>query len=255
MFALSGREQYQAFEEKARQDFEDELVAHLKEFSPRHAAGVGDAGLRALIQSGLRNARHYGFRLRGSLRFYVECQVMFGHEFHADPLMPWAGREWGIRPGTDELERADKIHEVAMAYRKAVVGEKEEIEAAAIARLVKRPVGEWLGGDTGDAATLRFAAEVYPEKAAQAPPGALAAVVTRGHQVAAVNQLTGSTGGRVVTALMIAFGHGVLSDPQFPWVAANLRDTTGQPPPKRAEHLAVRALAYLSDGLAHMKQG
>jgi hypothetical protein len=246
-------EQFEAFERKARQDFEDELVAHLKEFSPKHAAGVGDDGLRTLIRSGVRNANKYGFRLRGSLRFYVECQVLFGHEFHADPLVPWAGREFGRRDWFDELARADAIHEVAMAYRKAVVGEHEEIEAAAIERLVARPVEDWLGGDPSEAATRRLLADVYPEKVA--PPAAAAAVVARAGPAAVAAQLPAAAGGRVVAALMVAFGAGVLTDPQFPWVAKHLRDTAGQPPPQRAERLATRFLAYLSDGLADLKRG
>lgn len=248
-------EQFEAFERKAHQDFEDELVAHLKAFSPRHAAGVGDAGLRKLIRSGLRNARRYGFRLRGSLRFYVECQVMFGHEFHADPLIPWAEREFGRGPGTDELARADALHDIAAAYRKAVVGEKEEIEAAAVERLVSRPVTDWLGGDPSDAATEQLIGTVYPEKVAAVPSPVVATVVARARQAAAAHQLSAAAGGRVLAALMVAFGSGVLTDPQFPWVAKNLQDTAGQPPPKRAEGLATRTLAYLSDGLADLKRG
>jgi hypothetical protein len=249
------REQFETFERQAHQDFEDELVAHLKQFSPSHAAGVGDDGLRTLIRSGLKSARGYGFQLRGSLRFYVECQVMFGHEFHDDPLTPWAQREFGYRDWADELARADAIHEVATAYRKAVVGENEEIEAAAIERLLARPANEWLDGASGDETTARFIADVYPEKVALASPTAVPALIDRGKRAAEANALPTAAGGRLVTALMIAFGHGVLTDPQFPWIAGNLNDTAGRPQERRVEALAVRALAYLSDGLASMKQG
>ncbi|QEL15770.1 hypothetical protein [Limnoglobus roseus] len=247
-------EQYETFEKKAHQDFEDELVAHLKQFSPKHAAGVGDEGLRKLIRTGLRNARHYGFKCRGSLRFYVECQVMFGHEFHADPLLPWAGREFGKKGWGDELARADAIHAVAMEYRKAVVGEKDAIELAAIRRLVKKPPVEWVGGDPSDATTRQILGDLYPEKIAQAPPDAVSAVVARGKQAAATNQLPAVGGGRVMAGLMVAFGHGVLADPQFPWIMANLAQTRGQSPEDRLKSLGLRTLAYLSDGLASVER-
>ena len=247
-------EQYATFEKSAHAHHKEELVAHLKEFAPKHAAGVGDEGLRKLIRSGIRSAGDYGFQLRGSLRFYVECQVMFGHEFPTDPLIPWAAREFGQRGWINELDRADAIHEVAMEYRKAVVGEKEEIEAAAIRRLLKKPAEEWLRGDLSEAATLQFVNEVYPEKMALALRNAGSQLLSQGKRAATTNQLPVPTGSRVMTALMVAFGHGVLTDPQFPWIAAHLEDTRNRPPEKRVESLAVRILAYLSDGLKNLER-
>ncbi len=241
-------EQFDTLERKAHRDFEDELVAHLKAFAPRHAAGVGDAGLRALVESGLRKARARGFTLRGSLRFYVECQVMFGHEFEADPLIPWAAREWGRR-GNDELQRADAIHDVAMNYRQDVIGEDEAIEKAAIGRLVARPVREWLGGDPSHGATRAILAELHPEKFERAPVEAVNDLLRRGDRSAELNALPIAPGGRVMAALMFALGRGAPTDPQFPWIAANLNETRDQPPGARVEKLAVRAVAYLADAL------
>lgn len=242
-------EQFETLERKAHRDFEDELVAHLKDAYPRHAAGVGEAGLRALIQSGLNRARGHGFRLRGSLRFFVECQVLFGHEFDADPMVPWAAREWGRTGWGDEMERADAIHEIAMEYRRAVAGENDALEMAAIRRLAARPVKEWLGGDPGESATRQLLAEIHPEKIDRAPPAAVTGLLDRGNRSAALNGLPAVPGGRAVAALMFAFGRGVLTDPQFPWIAANLNETREQPPGARVEKLAVRAVAYLSDAL------
>ena len=247
-------EQFEAFQRMAQQSFEDELVAHLHEFSPKHAAGVGEEGLRRLILSGLQNARLHGFRLRGPLRFFVECQVMFGHEFPTDPLIPWGGREFGKQHGADELARADAIHKIAMAWRNQVVGVDEEIEAAAIKRLLARPAKDWLAGDPSEKATAQLIAQVYPEKVARIPYSAVTQLINRGKQAAAATGLPLMPGTRVLTALMVAFGHGVLTDPQFPWVARYLDQTASQPPKKRVEGLAIRAMAYLSDGQPNMKR-
>ena len=247
-------EQFETLERKAHRDFEDELVAHLRGYSPRHASGVGEAGLRELIQSGLKRARGHGFRLRGSLRFFVECQVMFGHEFDADPLIPWAAREWGRKGWRAELERADAIHEIAMEYRRAVAGEKDEIEAAAIRRLVGRPVKELLEGDPGEMATRQMLADVHPEKFERAPAEAVLGLLDRGNRAAALHGLPAAPGGRAMAALMFAFGRGAATDPQFPWIAANLHETREQAPGARAEKLAVRAVAYLSDALKELER-
>jgi hypothetical protein len=247
------KDQFETFEKKAQLDFEDELVGHLKTFSPKHAQGVGDEGLKKLVQTGLSQARAYGWKLRGSLRFFVECQMMFGYRFDSDPIFPWASKYFGSTQDlSNELKWADQIHETVMKYRSEVVGFKEKIEAVAIRKLIGTPVNEWLSGDLSESATEKMLAETYPEKIQRAPKGATAILIRKSHDLAIANQLPSGSGTRAISALMLAFGHGVLTDPQFPWIAENLKSSEAMPGEKRVEKLGIRAFAYLSDGLTEM---
>jgi hypothetical protein len=246
--------QFDTFERAARAQFEDETVEHLRGFAPAHARGVGEDGLRTLIRLGLERAGRYGFTLRGPVRFYIELMVMFGSDFDTDPLLPWPAP--GLRPGAGgELARADRLHDQAMAYRDRVIGPDFAAEAAAIRRLLKDPVATWLAGDHSDTAVEARMRATYPEKCDAAAPGAVRAVIANGRRAAAASGLPAAAGGALFAALMLAFGHGCPADPQFPWIADNLRDTAGQPGGPRVEKLATRAVAYLAGGLAAIEQG
>lgn len=249
-------DQFDTFEKKAEQDFEDELLKHLKTvFAPRHVQGLGDERVRGLIQAGLTKARSYGFTLRGSLRFYVECMIMFGHEFDTDPMLPWVagGFSQGVRG--DELAQVDQIHASAMQYRQAVFGSNDQHEAAAIRRLLKKPVDVWLQSDLSEAGILRQLQAVYPERAAQAPPDGLTTILEQSKRLVSKLAVQAPCSQGVLATLMFCFGHGVIADPQFFWIAENLDATKAQMPIKRMESLANRLLAYLAEGLKLLEQG
>ena len=113
----------------------------------------------------------------------------------------------------------------------------------------------WLAGDHADASVESRMRATYPEKCDAAGAAAVRAVIAKGRRAAGEHQLPAGSGGTVFAALMLAFGHGCPADPQFPWIAGNLRETAGQPGGQRVEKLATRAAAYLAEGLAAMEQG
>ncbi|HEX8199366.1 MAG TPA: hypothetical protein VF590_02685 [Isosphaeraceae bacterium] len=253
MFAIR-REQLEVFERTALRQFEDEMVVHLHRMAPKHTDGIGESGLRQVVKDGVERAKTYGFTDRGPVRFFIEMMVMFGSGFDHDPLLAWAGRLL-TTAGGGQMARADWLHAEAMAYRDAVIGPDYEVEAAAIRRLVERPVETWLSGDLSDPGLEAAIRAVYPEKCDRAEPGAVAAVIGLGRAAARDRGLPPASGGAVCAALMTALGHACLADPQFPWIAASLEGSRGQSPEKRVERLAIRTLAYLSDGLAELEKG
>jgi hypothetical protein len=242
-----------AFEQAALRRFEDELVEQLGKFAPKHVTAMGESNLRKVIQTGIERARKHGYTLRGPVRFFIELMILFGSDFDTDPVLPWASQYLRAPARGDELSRADQLHGVVVDYMNAVFGPNYEREAAAIRRLLDRPVSAWLGGEVSDSwAAMR---QVYPEKCERADAVAAAAVLQAARRAAGEHLLPAGSGGLVCAALMVAFGHGCLTDPQFPWIAANLRVTSGQAPEKRVEKLAIRALAYLSEGLLELERG
>src|SRR5207302_709278 len=65
-------EQITVFEQAALEAFEDEMVEHLKKFSPEHCEVMGEPRVRSVIQLGMARAKTYGFTNRGPVRFYLE---------------------------------------------------------------------------------------------------------------------------------------------------------------------------------------
>jgi hypothetical protein len=254
MFVIR-RKQIEFLEQSALYQFESETVAHLRRFAPGPAEGMSEAGLRQVVRAGTERAGAYGFTNRGPVRFFIELMIMFGYEFDTDPMLAWAkglSRQEGWK---DQLARADRLHAEAMAYRDAVIGKGYELESAAIRRLTCTPVDKWLSKDLSDKGLDALFREIYPEKAEHAEAGAVASIIARGRGAAQKHLLPPETGGAVCAALMLAFGQGCLADPQFRWLAASLEDGRGPTAEKRAERLAIRAMAYLHDGLREMERG
>jgi hypothetical protein len=246
--------QLETFERNALRQFEDEMVVHLKKFHPSHASAAGEEGLRRMIRTGIERAKAYGFTLRGPVQFYLEQMMIYGHDYDTDPLLPWAGRALGSG-GPNELDRADRMHELALDYHARAVGPNGEKEQAAIRRLLKDPVPTWLSGNLSEAGVEARLREVYPEKCAAAEPNALRTVIGVSRCKALDRGLPASTGGLVFAALSVALGHGYLMDPMYPWVAEILKETEGQLSEQRVGKLAIRAMGFLSAVLAEHEKG
>ena len=243
------RIQLEVFDRAVLKQFENDMIAHLQEFSPAHARGVGEDGLLKVIRCGVERARWYGFTLRGSVRFYIELMVQYGSDFDTDPVLPWASFELRNQTNEPELERADRVHAAAMEYRDAVIGTDYEVEIAAIRRLLRTPIDRWLADDLSDRALEARLRHLHPAKCERAGSRGLMAIIAAGRETARALRLPMNTGGVVMTALMFAFGHGVWTDPQYGWIPAVLAETAEQSPWIQVETLAVRVLTYLRVGL------
>lgn len=184
-------QQFDRFEKQSQLNFENELADHLHQFSPKHIKGIGEQGLNKLIATGLTKAKSFGWKRRGSLRFFLECQVMFGHCFFNDPILPWVSQffENQNKISMNDLTMADQAHAEAMKYRAKVVGENEKIEATAIKKLISKPVKEWLSGDLSITETQKILMDVYPEKISNAPANGLSALIQKSQNRATLEKL------------------------------------------------------------------
>lgn len=85
------KETMEVFEEALLRNFEDEMVQHIKQFTPRHSEIIGEQCVRQVAKMGIERARQYGLTNRGPVRFYIELMFMLGSNFDTDPQYPWAG--------------------------------------------------------------------------------------------------------------------------------------------------------------------
>src|SRR4029450_5072165 len=127
-------EQMTAFEQAALIAFEDEMVEHLKNFSPQHCEVMGESRVRSVIQLGMARARTYGFTNRGPARFYLEMMFMFGTDFDSDPLLPWVLTILNDPATPDQMVRADRLYEGLMDYAEKVAGPNNQYIKEALRR-------------------------------------------------------------------------------------------------------------------------
>jgi len=244
--------QFDAFEREARGNFEQEMLAHVKEFVPKHAKALGDDGCLKVIRLGVERAEAHGFTLRGPIRFYIELMVLFGSGFDTDPQLPWAYAALADKTVTDEMARAERLHEAYKKYDEAVIGPDGKYARAAAARGngLKPEVLDVPAGQDRTALMLAKLKEYYPEKAATVGDKTLAGLLPLGTKKAARYEITSDRGGMLFAVLMFAFGHQFDTDPRLPWVEGTLTADRADPPDRRAERLATKTLAYAARATA-----
>lgn len=83
-------EQHRAFQQTARTDFQDRMIAHLTNFFPDQCSALGDLELRKVVQYGVERAAHYQIANEKDVSKYLVLMFVFGRDFHIDPKIPWA---------------------------------------------------------------------------------------------------------------------------------------------------------------------
>jgi len=239
-------DQFETFERAAREAFERELLAHLKEFVPAHAKVLGDEGTLKVIRSGVDRAAGRGFALRGPIRFYIELMFKFGSGFDTDPQLPWAAEALADQDTGDEMGRANRLYARFEEYDAAVIGPESEYARAAARRgagLTPADLDPPPGRDR-TAVMLAKMKEYYPEKAAVVGDGVLAGLLPLGGRRAAKYGITSPRGGMLFAVLMFVFGHQVDTDPLYPWVEGTLTADRADDPDRRAERVATKMLVF-----------
>ena len=237
-------EQLKAFEDAAVQRLEDRMAAHLRELAPQHCNAVGEENLRKVVRTGIERAANYGLTFRGPVRFYLDLMIMLGSDFDTDPQYPWAAAILTDPAISGQMDRAERLHEMWMKYLANVSGEGYEHEKAAVRRAggVKfRDLPLFAGASMSD--FIGYIAKVFPEKARFIGEPPIAALAARANTLSEHYRLDAGRGPTVLAGLMFAFGHGVTTDRQFPWIADTLvKDMEN--PSARTERLYHRAMTY-----------
>jgi hypothetical protein len=250
------REQMDVLRAAALRGFQDEMVLHLADFSPPLFKAAGEEQIRKTIQLGMELAAGYGFDLRGPVRLYLDLMLLFGSRFDTDPQYPWAASILADRDSGTQMQRAERLWEGTMDYRKHVAGPADAYTLSALGR-IRAFAGQPLGLPADDLipAMLREIALIYPEKAAYVGSEGLGALIRRGRNGARAQGFATVRGEVLVIVLMLAFGHGCGADPLYPWIARTLRDAALTDPEAKAKRLEKKALTWLDQVLAYFADG
>jgi len=242
-------EQMKTFEQTARIPFEDEMVTHSKEFTPRLCEVLGEKQLRVALRYAMDRANGYEFTFRGPLRLFIEMMFLFGSAFDTDPQYPWASQI--LRSPDDQMRRAEQLFNKILDYQEKVSGPAGSNTLRALRELLalsQEPLA--FGVDDFVAGMRKEMARVFPEKVAYIGNEGLVALIRGGRADADKHRFSSPRGETVFTTLMFALGHGCTDDPLYPWIEKTLTDERITDPTARAERLEKKAVTWLEHVLA-----
>ncbi len=244
-------QQMQAFVQNAKRQFEAETVRHISGFAPGQFEILGEKTIRQIVSSGIERAETYGFTNRGPVRFYIELMFMFGSDFDTDPQYAWAAEVLCGSDTAGQMTRADQLHQRTVHYIEMVAGQDLEYERQALNRIVAPVSLTFSGEDTrGIPAFFR---KIYPQKCEYLGDSVLEDLVQRG--ISSAEAYSKSLRAAMIFAgLMFIFGHGCLSDPQFPWIANTLEKDTPDDADRKIEQLYSKTLIYLENALKGLER-
>lgn len=242
-------EQMMAFEQAARRRFEDEMVVHSKDFSPRLCEVIGEEQLRAALRPTIERAEGYGFTNRGPIRLLVEMMFLCGSGFDTDPQYPALGKV--LRSAGDQMERAQLIHEGHNDYLERVSGPGAVNVKNALSDLLKlaRTPLTVAPGHLVET-LLRGMTSTFPQKVAYVGEAGLKTLIDEGIAEAQRYHFEGERPVGLLVILKFAFGHRCTDDPLYPWIARTLQDERTVSPSARAERLEEKAVTWLEHVVA-----
>ena len=240
-------------EQAARRRFEDEMVVHSKEFSPRLCEVIGEEQLRVALRGAMARAANYGFTYRGPIRLFIEMIFLFGSAFDTDPQYPWAAKI--LRTTDGQMQRAEQIYAKVLDYLEKVSGPEDVNTRRALGSLrdlAQRPVtfstNDFVPG------MLREIQCGFPQKADYIGDRALTALIREGCAEAR-KYCFPLRGEALVVTLMFAFGLGCTDDPLYPWISNTFKDERIMNPTARTERLERKAVTWLEHVLASPMEG
>ena len=248
-------EQMQTMSEFSLDEFENELVEHIKKFAPKHSEVITDDVVREVVRLGIERAKNYGFTNRGPVRFYVEMMCMFGSDFDTDFQLPWAEGTLKNETIKDQMQRGDILHDKMLEYLEAVYGPDDKYSLDALRRLSKARAEDYnLMKQDFDKQVIAALRQIYPQKCDYLGERLLAALIRRGKDLARSHSINSINGTALMIAAMLALGHGFAADPLFPWISKTLEDETIADPNERADNLQRKIKIYLDRALKHLEQ-
>jgi hypothetical protein len=246
-------EQMEAFEAAAVKRFEDRMVEHLRNFSPKHAQVLDEEQLRTVVRYGIEHAESHNLTSERSIRVYTETMLMLGGNFDVDPQYPWAAEILG-RAEEDQVARIDAIFEKAWDYAEHILADFKRLEQEPHkARLMEELGGLRKGSSEPLAASgvSRFYEGaigrlnvLFPEKCKYLGELSLRRLINRGLDLAHGYGLNSERDASIFVVMIFVLGTGFDRDPLAPWASKILNDKES-PNAQKGEKLYAEALSVL----------
>jgi hypothetical protein len=245
--------QLKALEQVARRRFEEDMLEHCKDFSPRLCGVLGDEQVRSVIRSAMVRAEAYGLTNRGPVRLFIELAFLCGSGFDTDPQYAAIGQ--ALHGRDEQMRRADGMYLAFVDYLDRVCGPENRNVDAALENLLefaRQPVAFAQGFGPG---MLGEIAQLFPQKAAYVGEAGLKGLILEAIAEARRYHFSTQRQGALLVALMFAFGHRCTDDPLYPWIARTLNDPRIVDATARAERLERKAVTWLEHVLGRRREG
>ena len=247
-------EQMQAFEEAAKRQFDEEMVAHSKNFAPPLCEVIGDEQLRLALRSAMSRADSYGFTNRGPVRLFIEMMFLCGSDFDTDPQYPALGQI--LRSEDDQMDRAEQIHKGFIDYLEKVSGpEASNVHKALRELLTFTRTPLTISRDDVVGGLLREMNRIFPQRVKYVGEAALTTLIRQGQAEARSYGFTTVREEVLIVVLKFAFGHGCTDDPLYPWISRTLKDERLADPAAKSARLEKRAITWLEHVVARNERG
>lgn len=232
------------YDEAAWKGFEDEMVGHSQKFARQMCNFIGEDQLRVALREAMARADGHGFNHRGPVRLFIEMGFLFGSHFDTDPQYPWAGTILS-GPG-EQMPRAEELYEKILDYQKKVHrprGMTIYKAVKALSELASNPQSR--KPDFLVPALRQELFRHFPEHSKYVGTEGINALIHEGIAEADKHDLVPGRGETVITAMMLAMGHGCTRDPLHHWIARVLEDETIVHPEDRSRRLEEEAIHFL----------
>jgi hypothetical protein len=242
-------DQMTVFEETARRQFEEEMLAHSKQFAAPLSELLGDEQLLVALRSAMDRADQYGFTNKGPIRFFVEMMFLCGSAFDTDPQYPALGQI--LCTPDDQMVRAQQMHEGYLDYLNKVSGPGAVNVQNALKEMliIARRPDSYLSNDLVDRMLLEMH-RVFPQKTAYVGEPNLQALISEGLSEADRYGFSSARSRALIVILKYAFGHGCTDDPLYPWISRTLKDERIVDSAARAARLEKKAIIWLEHVVA-----
>ena len=235
-------------------EFENEMMAHSKEFSPRLTELLGDEQLRIAVGQAMDRAASYGFTYRGPIRLYIELMFLCGSDFDTDPQYAEIRKE--LNATDDQMARADRIWKGVVDYNSRVSGENNINVLKAeeyLAEFAESPIifseGSFVSSIVNEMTTA------FPQKVDYIGKEGLTKLIDKGRATAQKYELSSLRAQALIIILMFSFGHGCTHDPLYPWISRTLLDEQIKDSEARTRRLEKKARTWLDHVLARLHKG
>lgn len=248
------KEQVETLEKTAWLDFEMEMLAHSKLFSPRLCKVLADEQILAGLRQSIERALKIGFTNRGPIRLYIELMFLCGSDFHNDPVYPGLTRV--LYSDKDQMERAQIIYQAMVEYNEKVSGENNINTRSALeylGQIAYKPIR--FDNDQFELQVHRELYRAFPLKVAFSGEDGIRSLIKHGRCVAKLYCFDTPRSQALLVILMFAFGHGCINDPLYPWIKNTLNDQRIINSKERAKRLEKKSLTWLRHVLLTNAEG
>lgn len=244
------KDQWKYFEDLSFQSYLDEMVDHIKEFTPQHFNNIGKENVKQIVDLGISRAAAYDLTYHSTVKFYLELMFMFGTDFDTDPQYPWINEILNEGADWNQVERADEIHEKTMIYHDTVIGTKFEYEIKALQNIIRVPFKEFQELNTETPREIfNKIKNIYPEKWNYLGEPLLDKLLRQSVIKARNYMINNDAGVAVSFALMFSLGHGCFNDLQFPWISNTVNKTLHPDPGEKIQQLYSKMMIFFKKTL------